>query len=80
MYIPDAVTVVLYTTMVTFIEMPHIPSEQYALASLAFFTVSLGGMIVGVAFGLLTALVTKTTTNCRGMIFINHIYFNLQSS
>lgn len=61
----DAVTVVLYTTMVTFIEMPHIPSEQYALASLAFFTVSLGGMIVGVAFGLLTALVTKTTTNCR---------------
>ncbi|XP_067002933.2 probable Na(+)/H(+) antiporter nhx-9 [Anabrus simplex] len=61
----DAVTVVLYTTMVTFCEMPHIPNEQYLLATLAFFTVSLGGAAVGVVFGLISALVTRTTNDCR---------------
>ncbi|KAF4527107.1 hypothetical protein B566_EDAN013741, partial [Ephemera danica] len=61
----DAVTVVLYTTMVTFTAMPVIHGEQYALAVLAFFTVSFGGLAVGVVFGLLTALITKTTEDCR---------------
>nr|CAD7261720.1 unnamed protein product [Timema shepardi] len=61
----DAVTVVLYTTMVTFSEMSSIPSEQYLLATLGFFTVSLGGCCVGVIFGLLTALLTKATQDCR---------------
>ncbi|GLG96103.1 Sodium/hydrogen exchanger, partial [Gryllus bimaculatus] len=61
----DAVTVVLYTTMATFYEMPHIPNEQYLLATLAFFTVSLGGAVVGVIFGLISALITRTTVHCR---------------
>lgn len=61
----DAVTVVLYTTMVTFSEMQVIPGEQYGLAVVAFFTVSCGGIVVGVLFGLLTALITKTTQECR---------------
>ncbi|XP_069692631.1 Na(+)/H(+) exchanger beta-like isoform X2 [Periplaneta americana] len=61
----DAVTVVLYTTMVTFCEMPVIAGEQYGLAVVAFFTVSCGGIIVGALFGLLTALITKTTQECR---------------
>ncbi len=32
------------------------------------FTVALGGMIIGVVMGVLTALITKTTTQVRGII------------
>ena len=62
----DAVTVVLYTTMVTFAELPEVHGEQYVLAVLAFFTVSLGGLSLGVVFGLVTALITRTTQDVRG--------------
>ncbi|KAE8743341.1 hypothetical protein FOCC_FOCC011040, partial [Frankliniella occidentalis] len=61
----DAVTVVLYTTMVTFAELPEVHGEQYVLAVLAFFTVSLGGLSLGVVFGLVTALLTRTTEEVR---------------
>jgi NhaP-type Na+/H+ or K+/H+ antiporter len=63
----DAVTIVLYNTMVTFCEMPEIPVGQYGLAILAFFTVSCGGIAVGAIFGLVTALITRTTQEIRGM-------------
>lgn len=59
-------TVVLYTTMVTFAELPEVHGEQYVLAVLAFFTVSLGGLSLGVVFGLVTALLTRTTEEVRG--------------
>jgi hypothetical protein len=36
------------------------------LAILAFFTVSCGGIAVGAIFGLITALITRTTQECRG--------------
>lgn len=62
----DAVTVVLYTTTVTFTRMPEIHGTQYGLALVAFFTVSLGGLLIGILFGLLTALLTKTTQDVRG--------------
>lgn len=61
----DAVTIVLYNTIVTFCDMPVIPGGQYGLAVLAFFTVSCGGIAVGAVCGLLTALITKTTQECR---------------
>jgi len=64
---PDAVTIVLYNTIVTFLDMPVIPGGQYGLAVLAFFTVSFGGIAVGAIHGLLTALITKTTQECRGV-------------
>lgn len=68
----DAVTIVLYNTMVTFCEMPIISGGQYGLSVLAFFTVSFGGITVGAMFGLLTALITKTTQECRGMYLLLH--------
>ncbi|XP_063216017.1 sodium/hydrogen exchanger 2-like isoform X2 [Bacillus rossius redtenbacheri] len=61
----DAVTVVLYTTMVTFSEMGEIPSNQYLMATAGFLTVNLGGCVVGVLFGLVTALLTRATEECR---------------
>ncbi|CAB3382637.1 Hypothetical predicted protein [Cloeon dipterum] len=77
----DAVTVVLYTTMVAFTEMPTIRGEQYALAVLSFFTVSCGGLVVGVIGGLFTALITKTTQDVRvveplavlGMAYLSYL-------
>ncbi|KAL0280529.1 UNVERIFIED_CONTAM: hypothetical protein PYX00_001793 [Menopon gallinae] len=61
----DAVTVVLYTTTVTFTEMSKIDGIQYGLAFIAFFTVSIGGLVIGIFFGLLSALLTKTTKDVR---------------
>jgi NhaP-type Na+/H+ or K+/H+ antiporter len=69
----DAVTIVLYNTIVTFCDMPVIPGSQYGLAVLAFFTVSCGGIAVGAVCGLLTALITRTTQECRGM-YLLHVY------
>ncbi|XP_059472583.1 sodium/hydrogen exchanger 2-like isoform X2 [Neocloeon triangulifer] len=77
----DAVTVVLYTTMVAFTEMTTIHGEQYALAILSFFTVSCGGLFVGIIGGLLTALITKTTQDVRvveplavlGMAYLSYL-------
>lgn len=64
--ITDAVTIVLYTTTVTFTEMKNIDGSQFGLAIVAFFTVSLGGLVIGIFFGLVTALITKTTQDVRG--------------
>ncbi|KAK6627647.1 hypothetical protein RUM44_010126 [Polyplax serrata] len=63
--ITDAVTIVLYTTTVTFTEMKNIDGSQFGLAIVAFFTVSLGGLVIGIFFGLVTALITKTTQDVR---------------
>nr|BAU68126.1 NHE6/7 [Nasutitermes takasagoensis] len=81
----DAVTIVLYNTIVTFCHMPVIPPGQYGMAVLAFFSVSLGGIAVGVIFGLLTALITKTTQECRvveplavlGVAYVSYLFAEL---
>ena len=65
--VSDAVTVVLYTMMVAFAAMDgNISGEQYALGFASFFTVSLGGLSIGIICGLITALITRTTTEVRG--------------
>lgn len=61
----DAVTVVLYNTFKTFQEMEEIATEQYFLAIGAFFTVSLGGVALGVICGLVSCLITKYTSHVR---------------
>ena len=63
----DAVTVVLYNTIVTFTTMDEISSEQYAIGFASFFTVSLGGLTIGILCGLVTALITRTTSQVRGI-------------
>lgn len=64
----DAVTVVLYTTTVAFTEMKNVDGTQFGLAIIAFFAVSFGGLLIGIFFGLVTALITKTTQGVRGRI------------
>jgi len=68
----DAVTVVLYTMMVAFATSDHVTGEQYALGLAAFFTVSLGGLFIGIICGLITALITRTTSEVRGDFMKNN--------
>jgi len=39
---------------------------QIFLAMAAFFTVSLGGLTIGILFGIVTSFVTRYTTHVRG--------------
>lgn len=61
----DAVTVVLYKTFSEFVKMQNIEPEQILLAIAAFFTVSIGGIALGVACGFITCLITKYTRDIR---------------
>lgn len=55
--------------MVAFAQMDgNVSGEQYALGFATFFTVSLGGLTIGIICGLLTALITRTTSEVRGRI------------
>ncbi|ELU07584.1 hypothetical protein CAPTEDRAFT_224019 [Capitella teleta] len=61
----DAVTVVLSNMMKAFLDMDPIPLSQIALGVGSFFTISLGGLSIGIVFGILTALITRTTKHVR---------------
>ncbi|KAK8751685.1 hypothetical protein OTU49_009773, partial [Cherax quadricarinatus] len=61
----DGVTVVMYNTMQAFMSMSMVTAGQYALAIIAFFIVVCGGIFIGIFFGCLTALITKSTTDVR---------------
>ncbi|XP_013384035.1 Na(+)/H(+) exchanger beta isoform X2 [Lingula anatina] len=63
----DAVTVVLYNTMKSFLGIHEADVGQIFLAVAAFFTVSLGGLAIGVVLGILTAFGTKFTEHVRVM-------------
>lgn len=47
----------------------NVSGEQYLLGVASFFTVSLGGLVIGIFFGLITALITRTTREVRGNFF-----------
>ena len=66
----DGVALVLYNMMNVFAEMQHrglpISTVDITLGVVSFFTVALGGLLIGIVMGVLTALITKTTTHVRG--------------
>ena len=66
----DGVALVLYNMMNVFAEMQHhglqISTVDISLGVVSFFTVALGGLFIGLVMGVLTALITKTTTHVRG--------------
>nr|ABQ10588.1 sodium/proton exchanger 3 [Patiria pectinifera] len=61
----DAVTVVLYNMMNSFLSLETIPASQIVLGFVSFFTVSLGGAVIGFLVGILTAFLTKFTKHVR---------------
>ncbi|XP_063851745.1 probable Na(+)/H(+) antiporter nhx-9 isoform X2 [Scylla paramamosain] len=61
----DGMTVVVYNTVTSFMAMEEVTGWQYVLAVVAFGVVVFGGLFIGVIFGCITALVTKSTTDVR---------------
>jgi hypothetical protein len=65
--------------MTTFNEMKYagldIDVPNIVLGLVSFLTISLGGLFIGILHGFATALITKTTTQVRGMkgTFINDV-------
>ncbi len=56
---------VVYNTMITLSQQSSIAPGQYALAVVSFFTVVLGGIAIGCAVGVLTALILRLTSRAR---------------
>jgi NhaP-type Na+/H+ or K+/H+ antiporter len=44
-----------------------ITADQYVLAFLSFFTIALGGLMIGIIVGLISALMTRTTKDVHIM-------------
>ncbi|GMR32922.1 hypothetical protein PMAYCL1PPCAC_03117, partial [Pristionchus mayeri] len=61
----DAVTVVCYTLVNEFRELPTISFMDCVFGFFSFICVSLGGTLIGCAFGFLSALITRYTTHVR---------------
>ncbi len=61
----DGVSVVVYNTMLTLSEQEHITYDQYILAIISFFTVVLGGILIGSVIGILTSLTLRLTSRAR---------------
>ncbi|GFX99798.1 hypothetical protein TNCV_258371 [Trichonephila clavipes] len=61
----DAVTVVLYHMFEGYTEMgiPNILAIDYFSGIASFFVVSIGGTLIGILFGLITAFISKYTTS-----------------
>uniref|UniRef100_A0A915A478 Sodium/hydrogen exchanger n=1 Tax=Parascaris univalens TaxID=6257 RepID=A0A915A478_PARUN len=55
----DAVTIVLYQTLNAMLSAGNLVSADYATAGASFFVVSLGGILIGIIWALLTGYTTK---------------------
>ena len=61
----DGVTVVLYNTMITLLDIESVGPEDIVMATLSFFTVVFGGAMVGLLNGLLVSFITTFTKEVR---------------
>ena len=61
----DGVTVVLYNTMITLLDIESVGLEDVIMATLSFFTVVFGGAMVGFLNGLLVSFITTFTKEVR---------------
>uniref|UniRef100_A0ABM5EVZ9 Sodium/hydrogen exchanger n=1 Tax=Pogona vitticeps TaxID=103695 RepID=A0ABM5EVZ9_9SAUR len=61
----DAVSVVLYKLFRSFCEMPSIKTTDVFAGIGSFFVVGIGGVLVGLLFGLIAAFTTRFTNNIR---------------
>lgn len=74
----DGVTVVLYNTMIALSGQEVIEPQQFVLAFFSFFTVVLGGLAIGIIFGILSAFILKMTKDVRviePLIILTMAYF-----
>lgn len=63
----DAVTIVLYSVTLELSQIENAGAKEVILGAVSFFTVSLGGALLGVLSGFLAAIITRFTAGLRGM-------------
>lgn len=72
----DAVTVVLYNIMNNFVNVYQVEAHEIGLGIGSFFTISLGGLIVGVLIGLISSLFTRWTGHFGCFLTVMLAYFS----
>lgn len=63
----DAITIVLYNVMEAFMFIDSPGVKDILLGIVSFFTISFGGALIGIVFGVISALVTRLTHKCHGI-------------
>nr|CDS32204.1 sodium:hydrogen exchanger 2 (nhe2) [Hymenolepis microstoma] len=73
----DAVTVVLYNIMNIFVATEHISTGDILIGVGSFFTVSLGGALIGLCLGILSCLITKlkALSGALPLFLMSHISY-----
>ncbi|XP_018652695.1 putative sodium/hydrogen exchanger 2 (nhe2) [Schistosoma mansoni] len=72
----DAITVVLYEIMIAFTGKDNITGTQIGIGIASFFTVSFGGLFIGVLFGILTCLITRIRSHLAVFTILLLSYFS----
>ncbi|CAH8862350.1 unnamed protein product [Trichobilharzia szidati] len=72
----DAVTVVLYDIMDAFTGKEYVSGKEIGIGIASFFTVSLGGLIIGVLFGIITCLITRIKSRLNAFTLLLLAYFS----
>ncbi|CAH8604387.1 unnamed protein product [Heterobilharzia americana] len=72
----DAVTVVLYDIMDAFTGKEYVSGKEIGIGIASFFTVSLGGLLIGVLYGIFTCLVTRIKSRLNAFTLLLLAYFS----
>ncbi|CAL8107950.1 unnamed protein product [Calicophoron daubneyi] len=72
----DAITVVLYDIMSAFTGQEEITGQQIGVGIASFFTVSFGGLLIGVIVGVISCLLTRIKNHLSAFILILLAYFS----
>ncbi|KAG5454745.1 Sodium/hydrogen exchanger 3 [Clonorchis sinensis] len=72
----DAVIVALYGTVTSFSHLEQVTATHVMYAVLSLFTVSIGGLVIGALFGLVTCLVTRFQNNFGSVLVLTISYFS----
>ncbi|TGZ68180.1 hypothetical protein CRM22_004390 [Opisthorchis felineus] len=72
----DAITVVLYDIMSAFAGTDNVTGQQIAVGIASFFTVSFGGLLIGVVVGIISCLITRIKSHLNAFTLILLAYFS----
>ncbi|CAH8596348.1 unnamed protein product [Schistosoma curassoni] len=72
----DAITVVLYEIMIAFTGKEIVTGKEIGIGIASFFTVSFGGLLIGVIFGIITCLITRIRSHLAVFTILLLAYFS----
>ncbi|CAH8652976.1 unnamed protein product [Dicrocoelium dendriticum] len=72
----DAITIVLYNIMSAFIDQKSVSWEEIGLGIVSFFTVSFGGLLIGLLIGIISCLLTRISNHLSVINLLLLAYFS----